>query len=84
MKKTINSRDYRASGATASKCCDPAPHRCMGDPVIGLKIDPRKGEPFIMPLAYVTAKALAEWILRTLLQYSPEMFAEMYQCQLTP
>lgn len=45
-------------------------------PVIGIKVDPRDGEPFIMPVAYTSAKALSEMILATLLDAAPELFAD--------
>jgi hypothetical protein len=43
-------------------------------PVIGLKVDPVKAEPFIMPVTYGAAKSLADSILRTLHAAAPEMF----------
>jgi hypothetical protein len=44
-------------------------------PVIGLKVDPVKAEPFIMPVTYGAAKSLADSILRILHAAAPEMFA---------
>jgi hypothetical protein len=43
-------------------------------PAIGLKVDPVKGESFIMPIEFGAALDLAMLITQTLLRESPELF----------
>jgi hypothetical protein len=45
--------------------------------VIGLRVDPVYGKPYVMPMAYDTANAMAECMIRTLLVAAPEMFADV-------
>ena len=75
--KTINSVDYENIVAeNFDVLVDPKPRD--GQPaVIGLLVEPHKAASFILPMAYSTAKEVAETILRTLLAASPELFAEL-------
>jgi len=45
-----------------------------GNPVVGIKVTPRKGNAFIMPIALESAKELALGIFKTVLFTSPELF----------
>ena len=45
-----------------------------GAPVLGLGVDPEHCPPFIIPVAFESAKALANMILQALMFESPEMF----------
>lgn len=46
----------------------------MGEPAIGLQINPAAGASFIIPLAYESARDMASMILQTLMFAAPEMF----------
>jgi hypothetical protein len=43
-------------------------------PAIGLQINPTAGASFILPLAYESAKELADMIARTLMLAAPELY----------
>jgi hypothetical protein len=43
-------------------------------PVIGLRIEPVAGYPFVMPLTFESAREMASMILQTLIVAAPEMF----------
>jgi hypothetical protein len=71
--KTIKSTDYKTVIAENFEVLiDPAPKHA--EPVIGLKIDPTRDRPFIVPMKYEAAKEIAELILRTLFSVAPELF----------
>ncbi len=72
--KTIQSSDYASVIAESfDVLVDPKP-RFPAKPVIGLKVDPYEGSPFIMPIEYKASKELAMTILETLLAVAPELF----------
>ncbi|GBE65995.1 hypothetical protein MFM001_24570 [Mycobacterium sp. MFM001] len=52
---------------------DPQP-KDGGDPVIGLQVEPVAGSPFILPIAFESAREIAEMMLKTLMCAKPEMF----------
>ncbi|RFZ65616.1 hypothetical protein DE4576_03385 [Mycobacterium marinum] len=41
--------------------------------LIGLQVEPKDGEKFILPMAYETAEAVAMNILKLLLFYAPKL-----------
>lgn len=73
MNCSVKSTDYAEVIADGfSVLVDPKP------PVIGLKIDPVAGGPFIVPIEFGAAKQLAVLIMRTLLLEAPELFRGMF------
>jgi hypothetical protein len=87
--KIVHSNDHDSLVADSFEVLiDPKPKSGV-PPVIGLKVNTKVFQacedgkrvdyeipPFIMPMEYETAKALAESIYRTLLCNAPELFAE--------
>lgn len=72
MSKTIRSQDFAAVIADEFEVLvDTDKHRGQ---VIGLKVTPTDAEPFIMPIAFSTAKELSMMIFKTLLFAAPELF----------
>lgn len=71
MNKTIRSQDFATVVAEDIEVLVDTDKR-RGQ-VIGLKVNPVAAEPFIMPIAFPTAKALAMTILKTLLFAAPEL-----------
>ncbi len=72
MKKTIRSEDFTAVIADSFETLVDTNKRRGA--LIGLKVNPVKGEPFIMPIEFKAAKGVAMNILRTLLFATPELF----------
>jgi hypothetical protein len=72
LNKTINSTDYDTVIADSFEVLIDADKR--RGPVIGLKIDPVDGKPFIVPIRFKAAKELPVTITKTLLFAAPEMF----------
>lgn len=74
--KTIKSTDYKQVIADSfDVLVDPKP-RYSAKPVIGLKINPPKGKPFIVPIEFQAAMDLILMISKTLLLEAPQMFLE--------
>lgn len=71
MHKTINSQDFAAVIADSFDVLVDLDKR-RGQ-VIGLKVTPRDGDPFIMPIAFESAKQLALDIGKVLLFAAPEL-----------
>ena len=71
-KKTIHSEDFTAVIAESFEVLVDTDKR-RGQ-VIGLKVDPVDGKPFIMPIQFRAAKSMAYKILQTLLFTAPELF----------
>jgi hypothetical protein len=73
----LKSTDYKEVIADSFEVLvDPKP-KYPAKPAIGLKVDPVKGEPFIMPIEFKTAKDLVMLITQTLLAEAPELFRHL-------
>jgi hypothetical protein len=72
LKKTIRSEDFAAVVAKEFDILVDT-DKARG-PVIGLKVNPVDGPPFIMPITFKAAKDMAINILKTLLFVAPELF----------
>jgi hypothetical protein len=44
------------------------------EPVLGLQVERVRGDTFIIPISFGTAKDLANMMLQTLMYHAPEMF----------
>jgi hypothetical protein len=71
MNKTIRSTDYETVVADGFEILLDSDKR--RGPVVGLKIDPVDGAPFIVPIKFEAAKELAILITKTLLFAAPEL-----------
>jgi hypothetical protein len=72
MNKTIVSTDYKTVVADSFEILLDNDKR--RGPVVGLKIDPVDGKPFIVAIRFAAAKELALLITKTLLFAAPELF----------
>jgi hypothetical protein len=43
-------------------------------PMVAIKVNPRKGQPFIMPMKLEAAKNVSEHLLASVLAMAPELF----------
>jgi hypothetical protein len=72
LNKTIRSDDYAAVIADHFEILVDTDKR--RGPVIGLKVDPVDGKPFIVPMTYKAAKDVAMNIAKVLMFAAPELF----------